>query len=104
MFWYQQNPENNLIGHPVCTIILLLLSANDAGPAGAVPSDLVAQVSGLGPADVAAAGRAAERVARLQAEEAVVALLAFAPRFVRRVSTAISSANVLFTFEFVQHK
>ena len=75
--------------------IHLLLSADDAGPAGALPSDLVAEVPGLGAADVAAAGRAAKRVARLQAEEVVVALSTDPPRLVRRLSIALGAANVL---------
>ena len=75
--------------------IVLLLSAHDARPASALPSDLVAEVSGLGTTDVAAAGRAAERVARLQSEEAVVALFADAPRLVCRLPIALGSPNVL---------
>ena len=80
----------------------LLLSADDAGPAGALPSDLVAEISRLGAADVAAAGRAAERVARLQAEEVVVALPADPPRLVRRLSIALGPANVLLISSHLQ--
>ena len=73
----------------------LLLPADDAGPACALAGDLVADVAGLLPADVAAAGRAAERVARRQAEEALVALLAGATRRLRRLSVAVGAADVL---------